>query len=78
MAAICKECREGDRGTVLAAACNPPHSMSPFSPGACRQPLPGAACAGDTELSEGHSRWVQPVAGTGLGWVAGGWWQGWS
>ena len=52
-----------------------PHPMSPFFPSACRQPLPGAASAGDTELSEGRCRGVQPAAGMGLSWVAGGWWQ---
>lgn len=35
-AAVCKECREGERGTVLVAACTPPTPMSLFFPSACR------------------------------------------
>lgn len=60
-AAVRKECREGDRGTVLVAARNPPTHV-PVLP------------AGHTELSEGCCWWLQPVTGTGLGRVAGGWW----
>lgn len=67
-AAVRKECGEGDRGTVCSwLPATPPHPMSLFSP--------GAASGCDTELSEGRCRCARPVAGMGLGWVAGGWWQ---
>lgn len=33
--------------------------------------------SGNAELGKGQHHWVQLLAGTGLGWVAGGWWPGW-
>lgn len=44
-------------------------------------PQPSSACpllpSSNAELSKGRHHWVQPLAGTWLGWVAGGWWPGW-
>lgn len=31
----------------------------------------------NVELSKSQHHWVQPLAGTWLGWVARGWWPGW-